>query len=116
MGLTVWVDEWQQACCGEHFSVGSVVSWTLTDAPPELAPLFDPASGVVIDGLEDHHSDLAEGAAVTRGTVQSIRAVQLQYARGTGAIPGSAVLTAVSDSGGGSLGRIAAFLVELEVG
>ncbi len=28
----VWVDDWQQQCCGEPFSVGSRVTWVLRPA------------------------------------------------------------------------------------
>lgn len=32
----VWVDGWQQGCCGDHFEVGSQVTWWLGFSPKVL--------------------------------------------------------------------------------
>lgn len=41
--VPVWVDEWQYACCGDPFTVGDRVTWTLGPADQAfLAPLLGP--------------------------------------------------------------------------
>ena len=41
--VPVWVDEWQYACCGDPFTVGDRVTWTLGAADLAfLAPLLGP--------------------------------------------------------------------------
>ena len=27
--LTVWIEDWQHECCGEPFSIGETLHWTL---------------------------------------------------------------------------------------
>jgi hypothetical protein len=32
MVVPVWVDDWQQQCCGDDYSIGDEVAWTLIEA------------------------------------------------------------------------------------
>ena len=106
--LVVWVDSWQQECCGDPWSVGTVVSWTLTDADLEsLAPLFASESEVRVDYREEHHGGLPEHAPITSGPVVGIRGVQVRYAPLAGgdprmlyAVPQSARFTPLTHSEG----------------
>lgn len=76
MGMTVWVDSWQMECCGEPFSVGSQVSWTVGPGNSEwLSALLGPGAGVRIDAFEDHHIGLPGGTPSTVGTVTGITGV-----------------------------------------
>jgi hypothetical protein len=56
----VWVDSWQQQCCGEGFSVGSAVRWavnTMSEAADWFATPFGEDSSVRIEYGENHHGD-----------------------------------------------------------
>jgi hypothetical protein len=85
--LTVWMADWQMQCCGELFSVGATVEWT-------LAPVGDRGAIALAMGLElaetvthqeDHHRLLLpENAPRTAGTVRSIRAIHGRYGRAQG--------------------------------
>lgn len=78
MSAYVWVDAWQQQCCGDDFRVGSQVAWS---AVPQDGP--DGWVGLLLGGEwaekvrfhEEHHSDDDESAVVLAGTVVSIREV-----------------------------------------
>lgn len=120
--LIVWVDSWQQECCGDPFSVESEVRWTLTDADLDyLTPLFPPEASVTIDRGEERHGGLPDDAPVTVGTVATIHAVQLRYALQPGnertfyPVPGSAQLTEVQRSDGKEMRSegFAGYLVEI---
>ena len=121
--LVVWVDGWQQECCGDPWSIGSTVSWTLGDADDDyLAPLFPPESGVTVDRAEEHHGGLAEDAPSTSGIVVAIHGVQLRYEPMRGdprmlyPVPGSAHLTPLTQSDGDERRSegFAGYLVEIE--
>ena len=59
MGLTVWVDNWQMQCCGEPFSVGQQVSWTLGDVDQDwLMAMLGADAQVSVDAAEEHHGGL----------------------------------------------------------
>ena len=80
--VTVWVDGWQVQCCGEPFSVGSQVSWTLsrcTDPAFATAVLGDDLASSLTH-QEEHHGGLPDDAPTTTGVVRSIRAVSCAYA------------------------------------
>ncbi len=121
--LVVWIDGWQQECCGDPWSIGSTVSWTLAEADDDyLAPLFPPESEVVVDRAEEHHGGLTEDAPSTSGIVVAIRGVQLRYEPSPGdprtlyPVPGSAHLTPLTRSDGDELRwhGFAGYLVEIE--
>lgn len=106
--LLVGVVDWQQQCCGEPFSVGSLVSWTLTRTIDAtwVADRAGPELGAEVAHVEDHH-DLAptDVASVVRGRVARIRAVSCRFAldpsapdgRTDDAVPGTAVLDDLRD-------------------
>lgn len=105
--MTIWVDDWQMQCCGQPFTVGSTVSWTLRPADPEWleAVLGADAAGEV-DAAEEHHA-VGTDAETTDATVESIMAVHCRYAVPTGAqtqagypVHGSGVLTPTDSATG----------------
>ncbi|MGH3427807.1 MAG: DUF6578 domain-containing protein [Mycobacteriales bacterium] len=105
MRLTVWVESWQHECCGDPFSIGSQVNWTLTDTDLNyVAEHFTPDATVMIDRREVHHGELPDDAPVTTGVVASIHAVHTRYApdpnndRVSTTVPGSGKLTELHDS------------------
>jgi hypothetical protein len=109
--LWVWVDGWQQECCGEPWGVRSTVHWMLADADlGYFAPLFPDNSGVTVDRHEDHHDALPADTLETVGVIVAIRGVHLSYAPAPGGdpkrlypVPGSARLTALDRSNGAEL-------------
>jgi hypothetical protein len=125
MRLTVWVQNWQHECCGQPFSVGSTVHWTLAEPEREyVESLFRPELSVQIDGAEDRHGVLADDDTPdTVGTVTAIRSVQVRYApapddeRVQTPVPGSAELTEVNRSNGDEMRSEgwAGYLVEILV-
>jgi hypothetical protein len=124
---TVWVDDWQMQCCGQPFTVGTTVSWTLREADPDwLIAVLGPDVASTVDAAEEHHSDAARDTPTTTGTVGSIQAVHCRYGPQPGGDPrmhypisGSGVITDVRSADGwtpdqGEL-RFAGYLVRLEV-
>ena len=124
--VVVWVDRWQQECCGEAWGIGTLVRWTLADADQEyLAQLFAAESDLRVDYHEEHHGGLPDGAQTTSGVVVGIRGVQLEYAPLPGGdertlypVPASAQLTPlVSSDAPELLGEgFAGYLVEIDTG
>jgi hypothetical protein len=122
---TVWIDDWQQQCCGQPFAVGSRVSWTLIAPDAEwLAGVLGPDLSTSITHAEEHHG-LPGDATATAGTVRSIRAVRCRYARRPGAdsrmhhpVPGSTAVTSIDTADGWEREqddlRFVGYLVELE--
>ncbi|MDQ1663663.1 MAG: hypothetical protein QOJ68_3643 [Blastococcus sp.] len=137
---TVWLAEWQWACCGEPFSVGTPVRWNLEKVVPDhrvTAKLRSLLSAEVADRVtheEDHHGMHASGAE-TAGVVRSITAVYARSAPtserhgphgmvGYAEVPGSGVIEQWQSSrpagrrpaaaGTGALDHVG-WLVELEV-
>ena len=81
--MTIWVDAWQMQCCGELFSVGSRVAWTLAKADPDrLTPLL--GASVTIDAAEEHHGGVPDATPRTKATVTAISAVHCQHAPAPG--------------------------------
>jgi hypothetical protein len=123
---TVWIEDWQQQCCGQPFAVGSRVSWTLIVPDAErLASVLGPDLSASITHAEEHHGGRPEHAAATMGTVRSIRAVRCRYAHLPGAdsrmhrpVPGSTAMTSVNAADGWETEqenlRFVGYLVELE--
>lgn len=78
--MLVVYNEWQMACCGEPFSVGDSVAWTIT-ADPEggeyFARLSDPRMSATQVFREDHHGDLADDWPITRGVVRRIQTLSV---------------------------------------
>lgn len=79
--MIVWVDEWQQACCGDDFAVGSRVTWQLhARADPEwLATVIGQDEAATVTHCEEHH-DGGDSAVATTGTVRAIRAAYCRFA------------------------------------
>jgi len=76
----VWVDAWQQDCCGDHWAIGSSVSWTVEPPNREyLDPLFAPGAGVTIDWHEERHDESRAGLRTLAGTIVAIAGVDLDY-------------------------------------
>ena len=120
--LIVWVDGWQQECCGQPWAIGSVVDWALTPVSQEhrLTALFSAEAGVLLDTREEHHGGLGDDTERTRGTVIAVRAVQGRQESKDGGddlflVPGSARLTPLTHSNGDELrwDGFLGYLVEL---
>jgi hypothetical protein len=78
----VWVDAWQVQCCGDPFSVGGEVTWTLSDRP-DRARLANAVGTAVADSIthvEEHHGDQPEPCPRTTGRVVAIRSALCRYA------------------------------------
>jgi hypothetical protein len=110
--MTIWVYGWQMQCCGEPFSVGARVTWTLHEPDTDLlATVLGP--DVKIDAAEEHHGGVPEDAPKTTGTVRRIEAVHFGYA------PKAAERTEVRSADGWTKDRgelkFAGYLVRLVV-
>jgi hypothetical protein len=74
----VWVDSWQQQCCGDDFSVGSSVHWNvhrLEGGDKSVAELVGPEWGAAVEYSSNHHGvddHLGPGDEM-QGVVLSIR-------------------------------------------
>jgi hypothetical protein len=106
MLVTVWMDAWQQQCCGEEFHVGSSVAWTLVDRDIGwLEPVVGAEKLERIRFAEDHHA-LADSRPKTPAYVQSIDAVLCQYSHSTSptrqaaVVPGSVIFRSVQRATG----------------
>jgi hypothetical protein len=76
--MTVWVDDWQMQCCGEPFSVGSRVTWTLREPNTDwLRTVL--GLPVQVDAAEEHHGGVPEDTPTTTGKVLSVAAVHCRY-------------------------------------
>jgi hypothetical protein len=54
--MTVYVENWQMDCCGEPFSAGSHVSWTLIQGHSTwIQTILGSDVGITVDAKEDHH-------------------------------------------------------------
>lgn len=121
--LTIWVDAWQQECCGVPWTIGSRVSWTLAEVGEDhrLESLFPADAAVVIDAREEHHGADADDNERTNGAVIAVRGVQVRHEPTLGGndlqpVPGSATLTALTHSNGEELrwDGFVGYLVELD--
>jgi len=125
VGLSVWVDGWQMQCCGQPFSVGQQVAWTVGDADRDwLVPMLGADTHVSIDAAEEHHGGLPEQTPATTGTISRITAVHCRYAPAPGQdtrtlypVPGSAVLRELESADGWTPGyedlQFVGYLVQL---
>ena len=78
----VWVDAWQLQCCGEPFSVGDVVTWTLSSEPDRewLSNAIGATPANSVTHAEGHHGDLPESCPRTTGRVTAIKSAFCRYA------------------------------------
>lgn len=124
MDALVWVDDWQFECCGEPFSVGNRVTWSLAKPDTEwLSTVLGAAEGARVTHAEDHHETLP--TVTGRGTIRAIREVHYRSAPRAGGDPrryypveGSAELVEVVDANGwelpaSGLGGLGGFLVDI---
>lgn len=110
--MMIWVDGWQMQCCGERFSVGTRVTWTLREPDADwLGTVLGP--DVQVDAAEEHHGGVPEGAPKTTGKVRRIEAVHCGYARPPGA--GRTLYPADGWTKGGGELKFAGYLVHLVV-
>lgn len=99
----VWMDGWQQECCGEPFAVGQRVSWDVHRADREwLGTVLGAASADAIEWAEDHHGPVTDDERSLTGIVVSLRVVRRRYepvagrgSRDFAPVPGSATLTSI---------------------
>lgn len=98
MRIHVWVDQWQQECCGESFRIGSAVTWTVSSSAmgSEWAGLLlGEEWGRAVTHHEEHHSE-DEELGVVSGVVHTIYDVTCRRTRNDRAfepVPMSGVLT-----------------------
>jgi hypothetical protein len=91
----VWVDSWQQQCCGDEFRVGSTVRWDVFPTKDEVGwvdSLLGPEWGARVGYWEDHHGgrdDRGDGEKL-EGAVRSIHVVtcERELKTGVGRPPG----------------------------
>jgi hypothetical protein len=105
----VWVDSWQQQCCGEPFRVGSDVRWEVKRheaAIDWLERLVGPEWSARIRYVEDHHGDEVDG--LLTGEVAEIHAVTSGRVPGDVPGPGPVGTVYVPITGTGRLRRVAA--------
>ncbi|MFI7441791.1 DUF6578 domain-containing protein [Nonomuraea indica] len=82
MRWNIWVDDWQMQCCGDPFSVGSTVSWTLCPADRGwLTRVLGERTAATIDWSEEHHSDPSDDQLRVEGRVTHISAVHAHLER-----------------------------------
>lgn len=123
--VRVWIDSWQQECCGEAWAVGDRVTFTvLRPAADAFAETFPEDSGVTIDWYEEHHPDKRTRLETVEGVIVDAAGVQRRYAPQLGApvnnlypVPGSALLTPVTKSDGDErrLEGFAGYVVTLQI-
>ncbi|TDD63011.1 hypothetical protein E1263_01500 [Kribbella antibiotica] len=105
--MLVWVDGWQMECCGEPFTVGSRVEWTLYEVSSRdwLDSVLGEEFAEEVTHGEEHHGGAADGAPTTVGLVRRIRAVVSkvgvgQLGAGATPIPATGRLVDVTDADG----------------
>jgi hypothetical protein len=78
--MTVWVDNWQLQCCGEPFTIGSTVSWTLREADTDwLTAVLGAETAASVDAAEEHHDNMTASTPPTSAKVVRIDAVHCRY-------------------------------------
>lgn len=98
----VWMAAWQMECCGQPFTVGDEVEWSLEDDPDRewLEAALGPELASRVTHEEDHHDQLPTAPA--NGRVRAIRCAYGRYAPTPGdervlyPVPGSAELSHVA--------------------
>lgn len=78
MKTYVWVDAWQQQCCGEPFGVGSTVHWNVTpedEVSEWTKKLLGEEWGRRVEFHEEHHTGEDEPTSSLSGLVKSIKVV-----------------------------------------
>ncbi|MFI2259397.1 DUF6578 domain-containing protein [Streptomyces tubercidicus] len=127
MKLKVWLDDWQMQCCGDPFSIGSEVSWTLIDPKDEwLTDVLGAELADTVDAAEDRHLGAPKGATPTVATVTAISAVHCRFAPRPGSptgtlypVPDTGILTTITSADGWTPNRenreFIGYLVEVEV-
>ncbi|WP_067489316.1 DUF6578 domain-containing protein [Actinomadura hibisca] len=112
MKKTVWMDAWQMECCGDPYSVGSTVTWTLGDLDRAwLTTVLGAETAAKVNATEEHHTDTDRVARIS-GEVKSISAVHCRYAPRPGGdtrtywpVAGTTVLTRLTSTNDGSPDR-----------
>ena len=127
MTAFVWVDGWQQECCGRPFKVGGRVEWPvvpLSESSEWLVDVLGCELGSTVGYWVDHHDDLDE-LSDFNGVVRSIHMVHFDTAplpadpRVLYPTPGSAQLVRIEEASGIERHRHATkffggYLVEVE--
>jgi Family of unknown function (DUF6578) len=88
MGTFVWIESWQQQCCGHDFRVGSTVRWEVRQHPGGhdwVRILLGTGWSEKVFFAEDHHTDESEG--VLTGVVSHISVVTCDRVLGDAAQP-----------------------------
>jgi hypothetical protein len=91
----VWVDAWEQQCCGEPFRTGGTVAWEANQRPgaERVAVRVGAEWADRIGFAQEHHGDDPEG--VLTGTIARIEAVACRrerHERRLDLVPGSGQL------------------------
>ena len=91
----VWVDAWEQQCCGEPFRTGGPVAWEVNEKPDatRVVVRISPERSGRIRFAQEHHGDDPDG--VLTGTVARIEAVACRR-EGGALVVGSGRLRQVS--------------------
>ncbi|HEV2891053.1 MAG TPA: DUF6578 domain-containing protein [Frankiaceae bacterium] len=74
--MRVWVDGWQEECCGDGFAVGDAVAWPV--GAPDAAFLGALLGDVTVAYAQETHD---EASAEVAGTVVAIHRVSARVAR-----------------------------------
>lgn len=95
----MWVDAWQLQCCGDPFSVGGRVAWTLRDLPAggAYADVAGRETAARLTQAEEHHGGVPEDAAPVHGTVRGITAVHGRFGGDQRWAPGERVRVSEAD-------------------
>ncbi len=76
----VWYEEWQMACCGNYFAVGSKIIWPVHNSfesgflPDEMEKQIGN-----VDFFYDMHFDSFTGLYLLSGIIRSIKGVYLYF-------------------------------------
>lgn len=83
MRVVVWVQAWQQECCGEPFAVRDRVAWTFREhlETSWFTDLVEPEVAARVTHVEEHHGGVPEDAPVVEGVVRTIGAVHSRFVR-----------------------------------
>lgn len=127
MRALVWVDAWQQECCGDEVAIGDIVTWPLEPEPDRewLRDALTPELASSLTHHQERHAVGGEEPPSRTGVVLGIRAAFGRYAGRQGAdpglypVPGSAVLVDLARVSGlesvPTGARLNGYVVELEL-